>query len=493
MAELDTGFGYEKFGLRYNPFPRGEAEQYLNTPEKLNIVLFEDIKRRLKRYAESIKTSTVSFAVMGPWGTGKTLSLIYFYKLLRELYGKDEDTVKMIYIKAAKDVNELLKRIAEQLEVKIHKKRPELDEIISLIREKIYERSKNNKFTYIAIDQLEETYRNIIEQDPTKLAELAEVIRGRLSALVPSRYALGLAIIHTAWMDLVSRWPSLSGIEKISLRPLADYMEVSEFVSEYLSMARDEKLVKDNGLIEIVKERPYYPFTEDAILELYNLSAGVQRTLCEVASKALDKAAAEDIDTIDSILIRMSMDFKTYLRDRAIKEIYPFHHMRVPIVIREILAYISDKYYEQFKMFWIGPVNNSRDMFLIMLNDKNIVISCISKQNITQNDIIEKVIKPLKEGVYINGNKVTVDKVILLVVIPSSILYSRLMEASARILLAQHRGKVSIVFINSDSVDQWGRLVAFYLAIIGELKSYITSRNDEIEEIKDILKILHLT
>lgn len=482
---------YERYGLRHNPFPRGEAEQYRDTPEKLDIILFDEDKEKLKRYAEALKSSSVSFAVIGPWGTGKSLFLIYFYRLLREKYGKDK--VKMIYIKAAKDVEELLRRMAEELNIKIPKRKLEINEIISLIREKIKDLVNNNIFVYIAIDQLEETYRNIITQDPTKLAELAEVLRGRLSALVGNKYALGLAIIHTIWASLTSQWPSLSGINKISLRPLADPGEVSEFIARYLQLARDETLIKDEELKATIREKPYYPFTEDAILEIYKLSGGIQRTLCELASEALDKAVARGAEAIDSMLIRMSVDFKTYLRDRAMSEIYPFHHMRVPIVIREILAYISDKYYERFKLFWIGSVNNSRDMFLIMLDNKNILVSCISKQNIASTDIEEKVIKPIREGVQIDNNKINVDRVILLIVVPSNVTYSKLMEPSARILLAQNKNKVSIVIINSDSIDQWGRLVAFYLSITGELRNYIVSQKEEEEEVKNILEMLRLS
>ena len=69
----------EKYGLKYNPFPRREAEQYLNSPEKLHIILFEKEKRILEKFSEEVSNATVNFVVHGPWGTGKTLFLIYFY------------------------------------------------------------------------------------------------------------------------------------------------------------------------------------------------------------------------------------------------------------------------------------------------------------------------------------------------------------------------------------------------------------------------------
>lgn len=95
----------EPYGLKFNPFPRGEAEQYRENPEKLEIILFDLERQRLYNYAKEIDVSSISFAVVGPWGTGKSLFLIYFYKLLRQLYSIDK--IKFAYIKAPTNVEDL--------------------------------------------------------------------------------------------------------------------------------------------------------------------------------------------------------------------------------------------------------------------------------------------------------------------------------------------------------------------------------------------------
>jgi hypothetical protein len=101
-------------------------------------------------------------------------------------------------------------------------KRAQVTDVVEAIRLRVKELVNQGMIIYIAIDQLEEAYRNAMN-NPSLLGQLAEVLRGKLSAMVGKRYALGISMIDLLWKDFVSKWPSVSGIDTIWLRELNEY------------------------------------------------------------------------------------------------------------------------------------------------------------------------------------------------------------------------------------------------------------------------------
>jgi hypothetical protein len=472
----------ERYGLKFNPFPRAEAEQYRNEPEKLDIILFDLERKRLEEYARAIQNSTVSFAVIGPWGTGKTLFLLYFYKLLRQLYTADK--VRFIYIKAPSDNTDLVTKLCNELGVSTSSKK--LPELLELVRQRVRDLINTGYVVYIALDQLEETYRNI-NYDEKLVHEFVEIVRGKLSAMVEKRYALGVSIVEPVWGDIIAKLPSMRGIESIRLTNL-DPEKTEVFVTKYLEKARDPELLRKYDLEKVVKDNPAYPFTDDAVIEIHKLSGGVQRNICSWAYDLLERSK-DKFDRIDSFVIRLVIDRKLYLRQRSMEEILPYHPMRASMVVKEILSYIWSKYGSKYNIIWIGPID--RNALLVNVSGKNVVLYIMTKQTIEAGEL-QPVVKYLQEGVTVGSEKLQVHTAIVLHFIPQNVSYSRLIEPNASILFIKFSDKLKRKTIFRDLVDGWGRLAAFYLHIRSEVLSYITSESEEDVEIKEILKIFDL-
>jgi hypothetical protein len=472
----------ERYGLKFNPFPRTEAEQYRNEPEKLEVVLFDYERNKLEEYARIIQNATVSFAVIGPWGTGKTLFLLYLYKLLRQLYGVNK--VKLVYIKAPSDNEDLVKKLCNELGISTTSKK--LADLLEVVRQRIKELVNSGYIVYIALDQLEETYRNITE-DEKKVHEFVEIVRGKLSAMVEKSYVLGISIIEPVWGAIIARWPSMTGIESIKLRTL-EPEETEIFIARYLERARDQELIRMYGLEKEIKDNPTYPFTEDAVAEIYRLSGGVQRNICAWAYESLEKSK-DKFDRIDSFIVRLVIDRKLYLRQRSMEEILPYHPMRIPMVIKEILSYIWNKYGSKYNVIWIGPID--RNILFINLAGKNTILYMVTKQTLTAEDLTP-IEKYLQEGVAINNEKYKVDVAIVLHFVSQSSPYSKLVEPGASVIFMKIGDKLKRKVVFRDSVNEWGRLAAYYLYVRNELPFYIMSEDDENAEIKAILKILGL-
>jgi hypothetical protein len=473
----------ERYGLKFNPFPRAEAEQYRSEPEKLDIVLFDYERKKLEEYARVVQNATVSFALIGPWGTGKTLFLLYFYKLLRQLYGVNK--VKLIYVKAPSDNEDLVRKLCNELGISVTSKR--LVDLLEVIRQRTKELINSGYIVYIALDQLEETYRNIID-DEKKVHEFVEIVRGKLSAMVEKGYAFGISIIEPVWSDIIARWPSMAGIESIKLRAL-EPEETEVFIAKYLEKARDQELIKMYNLEEEIKKNPTYPFTDDAVAEIHRLSGGVQRNICAWAYELLEKSK-DKFDRIDSFIVRFIIDKKLYLRQRSLEEILPYHPMRAPMVIKEILSYIWNKYgSSKYNIIWIGPVD--KNALFINVAGKNIILYIVTKQTLTAEDL-SPIVKYVQEGVTINSEKYKVDMATVLQFVSQNTLYSKLVEPGASAIFMKIGDKLKRKVVFRDLVNEWGRLAAFYLYIRNILPTYITSEDEEDVEIKAILKILGL-
>jgi hypothetical protein len=470
----------ERYGLAFNPFPRAEAEQYRNEPEKLDIVLFDYEKRKLEEYARVIHNTTISFAVIGPWGTGKTLFLLYFYKLLRQLYGSDK--IKFIYIKAPSDNEDLVKKLCNEIGVPTSSKR--LADLLEAIRQKIKDLISSGYIVYIALDQLEETYRNI-SYDETVLQEFVEIIRGKLSAMVEKGYALGISIIAPVWGDIIAKWPSMTGIESIRLKAL-DPEETEIFIVKYLEKARNPELIKRYNLGKEINENPAYPFTKDAIAEIHRQSGGIQRNICTWAYELLERSK-DKLDRIDSFVVRLLIDRKLYLRQRSLEEILPYHPMRAPMVIKEILSYIWSIRGLEYNVIWIGPID--KNIILINVAGKNMILYIVTKQTIEAEDL-RSITKYLQEGVTINAEKLGIETAIIVHFVSQNTPYSRLVEPNASILFIKFSNKLKHKVVFKDTVDEWGRLATFYLYIRNELPAYITSKEEIDKEIREVLKIL---
>ncbi len=474
----------ERYGLKFNPFPRAESEQYRNNPEMLEIILFDAEKGMLDRFAKELTNTSVSFAVIGPWGTGKTLFLLYFYRLLRQKYGAD--LVKFIYVKAPSDVEDMINRISSELGIHIPRRQP-LSEAIELLRRKVNELVNKGFIIYIAIDQLEETYRNI-EHNNELISQLVEVLRGKLSAMVDRKYALGISMIDIAWDTLKSQWPSLAGIDTLKLRRL-EPEEVEPFIIGYLERARDPELIKKYNLEEIIKSNPAYPFTDDAIAELNKMSKGVQRYICSWAGEVIEKSVNK-FDKIDSFVLRLLIDRKTYLRQRAMEEILPYHPQRVPMIIREILSYIWIDRRTKYDIRLVSSLD--RDVIFISIGGRNLVSLCIARQTVLLDDL-QRIARYLSEGITIGNERINIDGALIVQVVPRDVSYARLIDQNAIPLYIKLGERLKHVILYKDSVDEWGRIVAFYLAVTGVLYGYFTTEDDKDAEIRWIMEKFGLT
>jgi len=489
---------YLRFGLRFNPFPRSEAEQYRNEPEMLRVFLFENEKRKLEKFAKEIESTSVSFVVIGPWGTGKSLFLLYFYRLLREYFGKDK--VVLCYVKAPSDTFGLLRGIAEELSkadsrLKIGKRASE-DDLLRGIRESVRRLVQEDKVVFIAIDQLEETYRKLkeeLEGDEFRreVSKLAETIRGKLSAMESRKYALGISAIEVEWTELCDRWPSLKGLDIIRLRRL-HIDEVPLFVESFLKVARDEKYIKENPeLAEKVSENSCYPFDISALNEIYNLSKGVQRYVCSYASETLEYAVTKGYaEVIDSDILCLAIDPNRYTWKTALSEILPFHYWRIRGVLSDVLAWISDTYGDKLNIFYLG--SPKRDLHLVQVNEQVLALVTLCRANTITGRDIEKVLEEHGKEISVDDTKIEINKMLLLLFVPSRLSGGKLFDSKARIILVRMRDFIKWVRVNRDSDEEWGRLVAFYAAIKGLLPSYLPTLKDKIKESQEILKLLGL-
>jgi hypothetical protein len=410
------------------------------------------------------------------------LFLLYFYKLLRQLYGVDK--IRFTYIKAPSNNEDLVKRLCNELGVSISSRK--LTDMIEAVRQRVRNLVDNDYIVYIALDQLEETYRNISHEE-AQIHEFVEILRGKLSAMVEKRYALGISVVEPAWGEIIAKWPSITGIESIRLRAL-EPEDIGEFIAKYLDKARDPELVKRYGLEEEIKANPAYPFTDDAVAEIYRLSGGIQRYVCSWAYELLEKSK-DRFERIDSFIVRLVIDKKLYLWQRSLEEILPYHPMRAPVVIREILSYIWNKHGPKYNIIWIGPID--RNVLLINVGGKNIILYIVTKQTITAEDL-QPVVKYLQEGVTIDNEKIEIHNAIVLHFTSQSTPYSKLIEPRASIWFMKLGEKLKHKIVFGDSVREWGRLTAFYLHIRSELLSYIASEDEEDSEIREILKILNI-
>jgi hypothetical protein len=477
----------ERYGLKFNPFPRAESEQYRNNPEMLEIILFDAEKGMLDRFAKELTNTSVSFAVIGPWGTGKTLFLLYFYRLLRQKYGAD--LVKFIYVKAPSDVEDMINRISSELGIQVPRRQP-LSEAIELLRRKVNELVNKGFIIYIAIDQLEETYRNI-EHNSELISQLVEVLRGKLSAMIDRKYALGISMIDIAWYTLTSKWPSLAGIDTLKLRRL-EPDEVEPFIIGYLERARDPGLIKKYNLEEMIKSNPTYPFMDDAIAELNRISKGVQRSICSWAGEVIEKSANK-FDKIDSFVLRLLIDRKTYLRQRAMEEILPYHPQRVPMIIREILSYIWIDRGAKYNIRLVSSLDKlDRDTVFINIGGRNLVLLCIARQTVLLDDL-QRIARYLSEGITMGNEKINIDSALIVQVVPRDVSYGKLVDPNAIPLYMKLGERLKHVILYKDSVDEWGRIVAFYLAVMDVLYGYFITEDDKDAEIRWIMEKFGLT
>jgi hypothetical protein len=110
------------------------------------------------------------------------------------------------------------------------------------VRQRVRDLINTGYVVYIALDQLEETYRNI-NYDEKLVHEFVEIVRGKLSAMVEKRYALGVSIVEPVWGDIIAKLPSMRGIESIRLTNL-DPEKTEVFITKYLEKARDPEILR---------------------------------------------------------------------------------------------------------------------------------------------------------------------------------------------------------------------------------------------------------
>ncbi len=476
--------------MRFNPFPRGEAEQYIDTPERLNIFLFDMERRRLCEYASEVSNSSVSFVVTGGWGTGKSLFLLYFYRLLREKFGSDN--VVLVYVKAPSSSYDILARIYDFFAGKglIKRSRREMsrDDLLGVIRDVSARLVDEGRVVYIAVDQLESVLECLLSSSESgEVGRLAETLRGGLSAMLGRRYALGVSAIDVYWRLFSEGWESIRGLDIITLRPLLRE-EAARFIESYLDIARDNEYI--NGVPELreaIKNNPLYPFTMEAVNELWAYSRGVERYLCSWASKALDLVVEQNIPEIGVDLIRIAIDQRYEFYITAGNEVFRYHYTRVVPLVREIMAWFSENV-PSANIVYLGQVDN---VLLISVKDKPVAI--INIFGFFKSDHVKYIKEIIDNGVKIGNRIFKPEKVLILLWVSKRLLPSKTMDVEARMFWYENRDKVLIKRINRDDVLAWGRLAAYYAIITGCLPDYLSSDKEREEEKREILRILGIS
>lgn len=462
---------YNKLYLKENPFPRNEAEQYISKPEKLKIVLFDYERRLIENIASDIKNTTASFVVTGPWGTGKSLFLLYLYKKLIELYGKNN--VRLIYVKAPESINDVLDRIMIQLDLKT-KKNMKPEEKIREIRGKINTLIEDkNKVIYIALDQLE-TFADKILNKPDETRKLAELLRSHLSTVAARKYILGISAIHVTWANLKERWRSLEGITEINLRPLRRE-EVPLFIEKYL---QDARLINKENL-HIFEENPLFPFTAEAVDYISEASRGVQRTICALAHMSIEYAIKNNLDEIGVETVMVAEDPKKYIWS-SLNNQYKYSYFRAIKIINEIIGYYSLR--SNSNIQFISKINNRTILIYDRINKKYVLIVYVPRKidiKYLNGLIAFNKIKPLR----IADEEIVPDKVNIIIFVGKNQRYDKIIPPKASLMLTKLADKVNYNVVHRDSIKVWGRLVALYAGIKNELYGYLES---ELEIRKEI-------
>ena len=341
---------YLLYALRENPFPRtGGAEIYRNKLGLLPIAAKVQSRayETLRGLSESVHKQCIAFIVHGEWGVGKTHALFSYAKMLQERYG--EDRVIFTYAAPAPiETNGLFSEIAMELYNSISKE-PSLQDLAERLESfdlesfddeeclinMISEIVKRDYILYIALDQLEQSVdelltkpdgKSLLEKYSQKIEDFWRTIANK----VGKNFTLGLSVYEASFPRL--RRPTRLFIE-IRLPILSGPEEVANLIKAYLDSARIEleelhkyglSVAEVERISRIISENPCYPFSEDAIIALYELSGGIPRLVCKYASSALNHAANNQLLIITGSIIRGFLDPKYdrwyKLINRALRE-----------------------------------------------------------------------------------------------------------------------------------------------------------------------------
>jgi len=309
---------YERFGLRLNPFDPVVAEE---RPPDLLVIVGDDYKKIQNiikaRFAQAVEMKTLNFVLLkGRRGTGKsaiirdflinksqdaqkiyfrldrvanfTLTIVCFIKELLNQYENikmkfaDDNIIKDILEKDISEINYDLNTLIDKL----------MNLLLSF---------HNTKPLVIVWDQIENL---TLEEDEVKF--FLNFIRN-ISDLLPKKLNVGILFIISTVPEKYNEIKNLIGAEEVFIRNLESgtvetptRLQLND-VFELFKVLLNKVRILNEEIKSKLKIYPYYPFTEDAIKAIYDLSDGLPATIYEIAKRVLDEAAAYPAPLIEVI------------------------------------------------------------------------------------------------------------------------------------------------------------------------------------------------
>ena len=506
---------YEKYGLQYNPFPAGPAEDLrLEELQVAGVGKFDIIISTFRQYS-NLDNKKFRFIVSGPWGAGKSLALRFYAKLLRDNYGERvldlqilptppniKDIVSLLlmrinYLISRGKIQSIRQVFREyQKEIESAARKGDMSIIYRKFSEIFYKIiEEDNKIVYISFDQLESA---INQMDQQTLGIFAEFLRNfsYLSEDIQRGFAVGIAAVDFAH-ERLSRWEAIKGIPTYWLTLLNDIDEVRELLKVYLKVARLPEDQMPDHVRDAIKENPVYPFTESALDELLKSGEGRPRYICRYARFALENAVKQDLPEVDAqqVLFVVKPEMRYWLTalnqeprrdkksliqvlDRVFDEGKRFlRGFNYAIVARRIKKEIAEK-------LGIKIAAKTEEKYIkipsdfLLIKDQNIIALVVHPGTISR-----KTIENLLELTNIKIEDKPISKIVILSMMGPTI------GARQMLSLLGLKTDVRLRILKEDPEDL-GRILALYLRLEGELPGYIRNEDDLVREINHVINII---
>jgi len=505
------------YGLKDNPFPIGPAED-LNLADLIvaRIEQYDTVISDFDKFKD-LSNSKFRFIVTGPWGSGKSLMSLYYAKLLKETYG--EKFLMLSIAPTPADVNEITRILFTKLQDFIDRgvirsiKKSYLNDTRKSVLDALKKGSfseayhtltnlfttiidEDDKVIYIRFDQLESAI-NQCKHDQDKMQQLAEFLRNFsfLGEELEKKFAVGIAVLDSAWAAFSKIWGSVEGIPIYKLSHLSQVEEVKLLLSTYLKKAR----LPFDELPEDIKARleqnEVYPFTDDALETLLKVGEGRPRYICRYAHFALQRAAKSGFNEIGSeiIMLVVNPDYRYWLealdkaprRDRRFFiEIFTeiFENARKFIPGFEYSLVTKKMKKELAKNLGIEAPETSDGKFVkipadwLIRKDDEIIAMKVSPRSFLPSEA-EKLSGLAKVRVH----EKEVSKVVILSLMDLPLSTLQLLS-----LLRVSGINVDVRKFKEDP-DNLGRLLALWLRLRGELPGYLIYEEKLKEEVNKVL------
>jgi hypothetical protein len=163
------------------------------------------------------------------------------------------------------------------------------------------------------------------------------------------------------------------------------------------------------------------------------------------------------------------------------------------MIIREILSYIWIDRGAKYNIRLVSSLDKlDRDTVFINIGGRNLVLLCIARQTVLLDDL-QRIARYLSEGITMGNEKINIDSALIVQVVPRDVSYGKLVDPNAIPLYMKLGERLKHVILYKDSVDEWGRIVAFYLAVMDVLYGYFITEDDKDAEIRWIMEKFGLT